>query len=75
MLSSKRERFHWSKQDRMAELSFFRLLHQNWHPTTRSVTIEERPEMSGRYSSRQSATGGYQQSGKSVWTPWLWVGS
>ena len=74
MLSSKRDHFHWSKQDRMAEATFFRLLRQHWHPTTRAVTIEERFDMSGRYSSRRSGPGG-QSTGKSIWTPWLWVGS
>jgi hypothetical protein len=71
MLSSKREFFHWSKQDRMAELSFFRLLHQRWRPTVRTLAVEEQFR---RYSSRQSAHTG-QPAAKSAWTPWLWVGS
>jgi hypothetical protein len=74
MLSSKRDRFSWCKEDRVPEMSYFRLLHQQWHPTTRVVIVEERLE-SGRYSSARSIVAARQASAKPAWTPWLWVGS
>ena len=70
MLSSKREFFQWSKQDRMAELSFFRQLHRRWRPTVRTLATDEH---FGRYSSRKAYAG--QPAAKSTWTPWLWVGN
>jgi hypothetical protein len=71
MLSSKREYFQWSKQDRMADLTFFRVLHRRWRPTVRTLAPEEN---FGRYSSRKSAHIAHAAA-KNVWTPWLWVGS
>ena len=70
MLSSKIERFAWSKQDRMADVTFFRLLCQTWHPVTR-VLAEERHARYGRYG---SALDENSYPTKPVWTPWLWMG-
>ncbi len=75
MLSSKRDRFVWSKQDRLPDMSLFRLLHQNWHPITRVVLVEERAV---RWNSRASPSplkSTPQLSAKASWTPWLWIGS
>jgi hypothetical protein len=75
MLSSKRDRFMWSKEDRLPEMSFFRLLRQRWRPTTRVVVYEEQFDTRGRRYSLSATKNPYQQAAKSSWTPWLWVGS
>jgi hypothetical protein len=75
MLSSKRERFIRSKEDRMPDVSFFRQLHEAWHPITRLVIFEEHLAASGRHSFGKSAMAPRSSSGKNGWTPWLWVGS
>jgi len=75
MLSSKRDRFIRSKEDRMPEVSYFRQLHEHWHPTTRLVIIEEHLAVSGRYSFGKSRMDAHSPSAKPAWTPWLWVGS
>lgn len=75
MLSSKRDRFVWSKQDRMPDASFFRLLHQNWRPITRVVMIEEQVALAGRRGYRSALKNVPAQSAKPSWNPWLWVGS
>ncbi len=75
MLSWKRDRFSWSKEDRAPDMSFFRLLHQKWRPTTRHVIVEERVETSGRYPYGRSKRAARQSAAKPGWTPWLWVGS
>ena len=69
MLSSKAERFAWGKQDRMADVTFFRLLCQTWRPVSRLV-MDERYDRYGRYGSAMVAK---SEPAKPVWTPWLWM--
>ncbi len=75
MLSSKRDRFIWSKEDRLPEMSFFRMLHQNWHPITRVVVADEQVTIRGRRYSHSSSKSAHHQAAKPGWTPWLWIGS
>ncbi len=75
MLSTKRDRFFWSKQDRLPEVSFFRLLRENWHPTTRVVVSDEIVLVSRGRHYRYPATSAPGQAVKPSWSPWLWVGS
>ncbi len=76
MLSSKRDRFVWSKEDWLPEKSFFRVLHQHWHPTTRVVVAEEEvATIRGRRFSHSSSRSAHRQPAKPGWTPWLWIGS
>ena len=74
MLSSKRDRFVWSKEDRLPEASFFRLLRQHWHPISRVVVVDE-IVASDRRRYRSSFKSMPGQAVKPSWTPWLWVGS
>lgn len=74
MLSSKHSRFSWSKQDRAPEVSFFRMLHQNWRPTSRVVVVDDQLVTYGRHG-RKRGTSAQRAASKPVWTPWLWVGS
>ena len=74
MLSSKRDRFVWSKQDRMPEVSYFRQLHQNWRPTTRVVVVEEQITATERHFLHSSADT-YHRAKRGAWNPWMWVGS
>ncbi len=74
MLSSKRDRFKWGKEDRLAESSFFRQLHQNWHPTTRVVIVEDQLDASRRFSSSEG-NNTLHRARRGAWNPWLWVGS
>jgi hypothetical protein len=74
MLSTKRDRFIWSKQDRLPEASLFRLLRQHWHPTTR-VFVADETFVTARGRHRSSIGTSSARGAKSSWTPWLWVGS
>jgi len=73
MLSSKRDRFVWSKQDRMPDVSYFRQLHQNWHPTTR-IVVEEQLTLAERHL-LHDGTRSLHRAKRGQWNPWLWVGS
>ena len=75
MLSSKRDRFVWSKQDRMPDVSYFRQLHQNWHPTTRVVVVEEQLTVTERHMLQSGVTDPHHRARRGAWNPWLWVGS
>jgi hypothetical protein len=70
MLTSHHERFSWSRQDRMAEPSFFRLLQQHWRPVSRAAVVDERIR---RHAARPDPSKRYDPT-KPAWTPWLWVG-
>lgn len=75
MLSSKRDRFIRSKEDRAPDVTFFRQLQEHWHPTSRIVVFQEHFAVSGRYALGKSTMVTQIPSAKPAWTPWLWVGS
>ncbi|MDC7789465.1 hypothetical protein PQJ75_24930 [Rhodoplanes sp. TEM] len=68
MLSSRKTRFQWSKQDRGSDVSLFRSMSQRWKPTVH----HHDPDLTDAIKSpppptepRPAETPG--------WTPWLWV--
>lgn len=70
MLSSRKTRFQWSKQDRGSDVPLFRSMSQHWHPTVRAhaADAEDAVKVSSSIvdphaNSKEAPT----------WTPWLWV--
>lgn len=66
MLSSRENRFYWSKQDRSSAVPFFRMLARKWRPTVR------RRDAQAETGSRRSGVKA-SSNAKPVWTPWLWI--
>jgi hypothetical protein len=68
MLSSRKTRFQWSKQDRGSDVPLFRSMAQHWHPTVRThgADVDDAKPPPARVepvSGNESAT----------WTPWQWA--
>ncbi|CAL8980499.1 hypothetical protein GJ689_07200 [Rhodoplanes serenus] len=68
MLSSRKTRFRWSKQDRESDQPLFRAMAQQWHPTVRRHAPD--PEETPRLRTRPPDPAGNEAP---TWTPWLWI--
>ena len=69
MRTSKRDRFSWAREDRIPDLSYFRLLRLNWRPVTRVVFVQECEDR--RRAARKAMSNRYPA--KPAWSPWQWV--
>jgi hypothetical protein len=69
MLSSNHDRFFWSKQDRLQDVTYFRQLQQHWRPVSRFAFDDE----AGRRPAGRSDRIKPGEVPKAAWTPWLWV--
>ncbi len=67
MLSSRENRFCWSKQGRDRDVSFFRMMAKRWRPTVRKRDAQLKGKGKAAAAKAAAATS------KPVWTPWLWV--
>ncbi len=70
MLSSRNNRFSWSKQDRSPDLPFFRALSRNWRPAVRKKEPEPDAADAAAKNDAKPVDG---KTARPVWTPWLWV--
>jgi hypothetical protein len=74
MLNSRHnKRFAWSRQQWMAEPTYFRALQQNWRPTSR--VLADADETAARSRSQTVRAVRNMPKPKPAWTPWLWVGT
>ena len=69
MLASKRDRFSWAREDRIPDLSYFRLLRLNWRPVARVMFVHERDDR--RRAARAAMAN--RHAAKPAWSPWQWV--
>lgn len=67
MLSSAEKLFTWSKRDRAAPVSLFRMLAREWEPPVRRPVEEPEAEAKKPVITPKGKTL------RPVWTPWLWV--
>lgn len=70
MLSSRKTRFQWSKQDRGSDVPLFRSMSQHWHPTVRPHAADSDNVVKGPSSVVDPNANGKEAL---TWTPWLWV--
>jgi hypothetical protein len=69
MLSSRENRFSWSKQGREREISFFRMMAAKWRPTVRKRDAQVDAKAKAASSKAKAAAA----ASKPVWTPWLLI--
>ncbi|NVO12796.1 MAG: hypothetical protein HXX10_02050 [Rhodoplanes sp.] len=70
MLSSRKTRFQWGKQDRSNDPSLFRSMAQHWHPTVRTHAADADDAVKVSSPILDPNTTGNEAP---TWTPWLWV--
>jgi hypothetical protein len=70
MLSSRKTRFQWSKQDRSNDSTLFRSMAQHWHPTVRTHAADPNDAVKAPASILEPTAGSHEAP---TWTPWLWV--
>lgn len=68
MLSSRKTRFQWSKQDRGSDVPLFRSMAQRWKPTVH----HRDPDLTEAIKS-PSPSPEPRPAETPSWTPWLWV--
>ncbi|RAI37972.1 hypothetical protein [Rhodoplanes roseus] len=68
MLSSRKTRFQWSKQDRGGEVTLFRSMAQHWQPPVHRHDSEFDVEVKSSPAHTEPAS-----PETPTWTPWLWV--
>ncbi len=68
MLSSRKTRFQWSKQDRSTDQTLFRSMAQRWQPTVHRHDADALDPI-------RTTTPPEPQAPETPpgWTPWLWV--
>lgn len=67
MLSTRETLFAWSRADRRADISFFRVMSQNWQPVVRPrlATESAAPKSTGKLPECMRP--------RPTWTPWLFI--